>query len=220
MKAFLPATLRQALIGFALVVVSLPLLFLLHRTFNLGNPPILGLIILALTVAIAMGIAGGVGVGIGLARGNWIMAALLGLGVGIAACTLVAPFYGGLILDNLTRQATGAVAGTVLGQDPQEFARERAQGVATDAVTAAREGRLKQEIARLQEQAKNAVTPQARAQIQQKIKDASAQLVATGKDKSISLVKSGAAQLSAFALLIWALLGPPLGAAWECRKAK
>ncbi len=214
MHAFLPAPLRQALIGLALVVISLPLLFLLHRTFSLGNPPVFGLIVLALTVSVAIGL------GIGKARGNWIVAALLGLGVGIAACTVVAPLYGGLILDSLTRQATGAVAGTVLGQDPQQFARERAKGVATDAVTAAREGRLREEIARLQAQAKNAVTPQTRAQIEQKIKDASAQLVATGKDKSISLVKSGAAQLSAFSLLIWALIGPPIGAAWECRKAK
>lgn len=220
MHAFLPAPLRQALIGLALVVISLPLLFLLHRTFSLGNPPVFGLIVLALTVSVAMAIAGGIGLGIGKARGNWVVAALLGLGVGIAACTLVAPLYGGLILDSLTRQATGAVAGTVLGQDPQQFARERAKGVATDAVTAAREGRLREEIARLQAQAKNAVTPQARAQIEQKVKDTSAQLVATGKDKSISLVKSGAAQLSAFSLLIWALIGPPIGAAWECRKAK
>ena len=220
MRNFLPAVMRQALIGLALVVISLPLLFLLHRTFSLGNPPIFGLIVLALTVIVAMAIAGGVGIGVGTGRGNWVVAALLGLGVGIAACTLVAPLYGGLIVDSLTRQATGAIAGTVLGQDPQDFARERAQGVATDAVTAAREGRLREEISRLQDQAKNAVTPQARAQIQQKIKDASARLVTTGKDKSISLVKSGAAQLSAFSLLIWALLGPPIGAAWECRKVK
>ena len=215
MKEFLPATLRQALIGLALVVVSLPLLFLLHRFFKLGNPPVFGLVVLALTVVIAMGMAGAIGVAVGRARGNWIVAALLGLGVGIAACTLVAPLYGGLILDNLTRQAAGAVIG--LDVSPEEFARERATGVATDALTAAREGRLREELARLREQAKNA-TPQTRAQIQEKIKEVSAQLVQTGKDKSVSLIKSGAAQLSAFALLVWALLGPPIGAAWECRK--
>lgn len=218
MKTFLPATLRQALIGLALVVVSLPVLFLLHRTLKLGNPPVFGLIVLAVTVVVAMAIGGAVGVGVGSARGNWIVAALLGLGVGIAACTLVAPLYGGLILDNLTREATGAVLG--LEGTPEEFARERAKGVATDALTAAREGRLRQELGRLQEQAKSAVTPAAREQIQEKIKEVSRQLVQNGKDKGVSLIKSGAAQLSAFALLIWALFGPPIGAAWECRKAR
>ena len=218
MRTFLPAILRQALIGLALVTVSLPLLFVLHRAFDLGAPPVFGLIVLALTVVVAMAVGGAIGAGVGAARGNWIVAALLGLGVGLGACTFVAPLYGGLILDDLTRRAAGAVLG--LEVSPEAFARERATGVASDALTAAREGRLRQEISRLQEQAKNAVTPQARAQIQEKIQGVSAQLFQNGKAKSVSLIKAGAAQLSAFALLIWALFGPAMGAALECRKAK
>lgn len=204
------------LIGSALVVVSLPLLFLLHRSFGLGNPPIFGLILLASTVAVAMAISGALGASVGRARGNWVVAALLGLVVGIAACAVVAPLYGGLIFDNLSREAAGAV----LGIDPETFAREKATGVAKETFNAAREGRLRDELAKLKEQAQNAATPQARAQAQQKIRDVSEDLLANGKTKGVSLFKSGVAQLSAFALLVWALLGAPVGAAWECRRAR
>ena len=211
---------RQGALGMALVVVSLPILLVVHRALNLGNPPLFGLSILALSVIVSMALAGAIGAGVGGARGNGIVAALLGLGLGIVVCAIVAPLYGGLIIDNLTRQATGAVAGTVLGQDPETFARERALGAGREALSAARQGRLRAELAKLQDQAKNAVTEQGRQQALQKAKAVAGELALTSKDKGIALLKSGVAQLSAFALLVWALIGPPVGAAWECNKAK
>ena len=208
------------MLGMALVTLSLPVLFLVHGALKLGKPPVFGLVVLALTVIVSMAIAGAIGAGVGKTSGNWIIAAVLGLVLGVLACGVVAPLYGGLILDHLTRQATGAVAGTVLGQDPQEFARNKAIGAGKEAFNATREGRLRAELARLQDQAKQAVSAQGRAQSLDKAKAVAAELAATGTDKGVALLKSGVAQLSAFTLLVWALIGPPLGAAWECRRFK
>ena len=208
------------MIGMALVVVSLPVLFLVHNALGLGQPPVFGLVVLALTVVISMALAGLIGALVGKAGGNLIVAALLGLVLGLAVCTVVAPLYGGLIVDNLTREATVAVGGTVLGQDPETLAREKAVEGAGQALTAAREGRLRQELANLRDRAQNATTPQARRQASERAQEIVKELANSGKETGISLLKSGVAQLSAFALLVWALIGPPLGAAWECRGAK
>ena len=204
----------------ALVVVSLPVLFLAHSAMGLGKPPAFGLIVLASTVVISMAIAGAIGAAVAKANGNVVVAGLLGLGLGFIVCTVVAPVYGGLIIDNLTREATSKVAGTVLGQDPETFAREKATQGAGQALTAAREGRLREELANLRDQAKNATTPTARKQAADRAKQIVTELAANGKETGVSLLKSGVAQLSAFTLLVWALVGPPLGAAWECRGAK
>ena len=208
------------MIGMALVVVSLPVLFLAHRMMDLGKPPVLGLVILALSVVISMAIAGAIGAAVARARGNLVVAGLLGLGVGFLVCTIVAPVYGGLIIDNITRQASMAVAGTVIGQDPETFAREKALGAGKGAFDAAREGRLRQELDNLKEQARNAATPEARRKASERAQQIVRELAANGKETGVSLLKSGVAQLSAFTLLVWALVGPPLGAAWECRKSK
>lgn len=204
----------------ALVAVSLPVLFLAHRMMDLGKPPIIGLVVLALSVVISMAIAGAIGAAVAKANGNLIVAALLGLGVGFLVCTVVAPVYGGLIIDNITRQATVAVAGTVIGQDPETFAREKALDVGKQTLTAAREGRLRAELDNLRVQAQNATTPAARAQASERAQAIVKELAANGKETGVSLLKSGVAQLSAFSLLVWALVGPPLGAAWECRRSK
>ena len=203
----------------ALVVVSLPVLFLAHRMMDLGKPPVLGLVILALTVVIAMGIAGAIGAAVAKSNGNLVVAGVLGLVLGLVICTVVAPLYGGLILDNLTHQATVAVAGTVIGQDPETFAREKAIDAGKQTFSAAREGRLREELDTLRAQAQNAATPTARKQASERAQQIVKELTANGKQTGISLLKSGVAQLSAFTLLVWALVGPPLGAAWECRKA-
>lgn len=203
----------------ALVVVSLPVLFLAHRMMDLGKPPVLGLVILALTVVIAMGIAGAVGAAVAKSNGNLVVAGVLGLVLGLVICTVVAPLYGGLILDNLTREATIAVGGTVLGTDPETFAREKAIGAGKEAFSAAREGHLREELDTLRAQAQNAATPTARKQASERAQQIVKELAAGGKETGVSLLKSGVAQLSAFTLLVWALVGPPLGAAWECRKA-
>ena len=201
-----------------LVVVSLPVLFLVHGALKLGKPPTFGLVLLALTVIVSMAIAGAIGAAVGRASGNWLVAVVLGLVLGVLACGVVAPLYGGLILDDLTRQAAGAVLG--IEGDPQAFARDKALGAGKEAFDAARQGRLRAELAKLQDQAKNAASAQGRKQALDKAKAVAAELAATGKEKSVSLLKSGVAQLSAFTLLVWALVGPPLGAAWECRRAK
>ncbi len=208
------------MIGMALVVVSLPVLFLAHNAMGLGKPPIFGLTILALTVVISMAIAGAIGAGVAKSGGNLVVAGVLGLVLGLVVCTVVAPVYGGIIIDNITREATGKVAGTVLGQDPETFAREKAIGAGKGALDAAREGRLRAELDNLKSQAQNATTPQARKQASERAQQIVKELANSGKETGVSLLKSGVAQLSAFALLVWALVGPPIGAAWECRKAK
>ena len=204
----------------ALVVVSLPVLFLAHSAMDLGKPPVFGLVLLALAVVISMALAGAIGAAVAKANGNLVVAGLLGLGVGFIVCTVVAPIYGGMIVDNLTRQATSKVAGTVLGQDPETFAREKAVDAGRGAFDAAREGRLRAELDNLRAQARNAATPQARRQAAERAQQIVKELASSGKETGVSLLKSGVAQLSAFALLVWALVGPPLGAAWECRRAK
>lgn len=208
------------MIGMALVVVSLPVLFLAHNAMGLGKPSVFGLVVLALTVVISMALAGAIGAAVAKSGGNLVVAGVLGLVLGLVVCTVVAPVYGGLIIDNLTREATGAVAGTVLGQDPETFAREKALDAGKQTLTAAREGRLRAELDNLRTQARNAATPTARKQAAERAQQIVRELATSGKETGISLLKSGVAQLSAFTLLVWALVGPPLGAAWECRRAK
>lgn len=208
------------MIGMALVVISLPILFLAHNAMGLGKPPLPGLILLSGSVVISMAIAGAIGAAMARANGNVVGAGLIGLALGFIVCTVVAPIYGGLIIDNLTRQATGAVAGTVLGQDPATFAREKAIDAGKQTLSAARAGRLRAELDNLRAQAQNATTPAARKQAADRAQQIVKELAAGGKATGVSLLKSGVAQLSAFSLLVWALVGPPLGAAWECRSAK
>ncbi len=203
----------------ALVVISLPVLFLAHNALGLGKPPVFGLTVLALSVVISMAIAGAIGAAVAKAGGNLVVAGVIGLVMGLVVCTVVAPIYGGIILDNITREATGAVAGTVIGQDPATFAREKALDAGKQTLSAAREGRLREELDNLRAQAQNATTPTARKQAAERAQQIVKELASSGKATGVSLIKSGVAQLSAFALLVWALVGPPLGAAWECRRA-
>ncbi|RYG56138.1 hypothetical protein EON80_29725, partial [bacterium] len=95
--------------GLVAVVVSLPLLLLVHRSLGLGNPPVSGLLLLGGTVVVCFALAAAIGASLGAARGNALVAALLGLVLGVAACFLVAPFYAGLVVEGLTRDATGLV---------------------------------------------------------------------------------------------------------------
>ena len=217
--SFLTPIFRQAMFGMALVVVSLPILFLAHNAMGLGKPPLPGLILLSATVVISMAIAGAIGAAIAKAKGDLVVAGVIGLVLGLIVCTVVAPVYGGIIIDNLTRQATVAVAGTVIGQDPETFAREKAIDAGKQTLSAARAGRLREELDNLRVEARNAATPTARKQASERAQQIVKELAANGKETGVSLLKSGVAQLSAFTLLVWALVGPPLGAAWECRKA-
>ena len=218
--SFLTPVFRQAAVGMALVVVSLPILFLAHRALDLGKPPAFGLVLLALTVVISMALAGAIGASVARAKGDLVVAGVLGLVLGLVVCTVVAPIYGGIILDNITRQAAVAVGGTVLGQDPETFAREKAVEAGKGALSSAREGRLRADLDALRAQARNATTPAARKQAADRAQQIVKELAANGQATGVSLLKSGVAQLSAFTLLVWALIGPPIGAAWECRRAK
>ena len=218
--SFSTAIFRQAMIGMVLVVISLPVLFLAHNAMGLGQPPLPGLILLSATVVISMALAGAIGAAMARANGNLVGAGLVGLALGFIVCTVIAPIYGGMIIDNLTRQATSKVAGTVLGQDPETFAREKALDAGKGALSAARAGRLREELNNLRAQARDAATPQARRQAADRARQIVKELASNGQATGVSLLKSGVAQLSAFTLLVWALVGPPLGAAWECRKFK
>ena len=169
-----------------------------------------------------MAIAGAIGAAVGKASGNLVIAGRCwGWCWDWPVCTVVAPLYGGLIIDNLTREATSKVAGTALGHRPGNFRaresdRRRGAGVkrrarrpfARRVGQPARSGR----VTRRRRRARRLASERA----QQIVKE----LADSGKETGVSLLKSGVAQLSAFTLLVWALVGPPLGAAWECRSAK
>ena len=150
----------------------------------------------------------------GESRSNPLLAGLVGLIIGGASCAIAAPLYGGMVVDGLTHDAMGLAWGEreriVAG------ARDAVSGGTSGTVEAVREGRGREELARLQEQARSATTAQGRQNAAQGAKSLAAQLT----PKGIALVKSSAARLSAFALLLWALVAPPLGAAFECRRAR
>ncbi len=218
MRHFTPAALRGFLIGFVLVLISLPVLFAIHGALRLGNPPVSGLVLLGLAVAFTVALATGAGALVGDSRGNPLVAALVGLGIGVAACAVAAPLYGGLVVDGLQRDATNLVWGerSRLTDAARGAVENTAFSGAGSAVQAAREGRLREEVAALQQKAKNATTPQARQNAAQEARKLAAEL----SPKGLAVLKSGAAKLSAFALLLWALVAPPLGAAWECKRAR
>lgn len=206
--------LGAVLVGVAAVVVSLPILFLVHRALGLGNPPITGLVILGGTVVICFALGGGVGASIGAARGNSLIAALLGLVIGGAACFIVAPFYGSLVVEGLSRDATGLVL-----SERSRF-ENAAKNAGSDTLAAAREGRLREQLAQYKEQAAKATTPEARANAAERARELGSQLATEGKTKGLALLKSGAARASSFSLLLWAIVVTPLVAAFACRQAR
>lgn len=215
------AVVRQTLCGLLAVLVSLPVLFALHRAFGLGSPPISGLLLLGGAVVLAFASAGLLGAMLGAARGTAGVAGLLGLGLGALLCFAVAPFYGSIVLDGVTRDATSMVwaeRGRVT-----DAARNAVSGRAENAISSARRGRaqeLRDQLSQAQRDANQATSPQSRQQAAQRARELTSQLAQEGKTKGIALVKSGAARLSAFALLFWVLIGPPFAAALECRRAR
>ncbi|RYX83896.1 hypothetical protein EON83_12200 [bacterium] len=212
------SVLMAVIYGLVAVVVSLPVLFWAHSSLGLGNPPVTGLLLLGGTVVISFALAGAIGASMGRARGNAFVAALLGLIVGGAACFIVAPFYGGLVVEGVSRDATGLVL------SERGRIEDAVRGAATtrgkEAFDSAREGRLQEQLSDYQKQAKEATTPQARSLAAQRARELATQLASQGKTKGVALIKSGAARTSAFALLLWALVGPPFVAALSCRQAK
>lgn len=88
---------RQSLLGALAVLVSLPLLWILHRSFGLGNPPLSGIVVLGLAVVASFALAGAVGVAVGQARGKGLVAALLGLLLGATVTAIAAPVYASMV---------------------------------------------------------------------------------------------------------------------------
>ena len=212
------AIVRQTVIGTLLVVVSLPFLWILHRTFGLGSPPVSGILTLGIAVILAFAGAGAIGASVGASRGNSLVAGLLSLLLGAFISAGAAPLYGGMIVDALTQET----AKTVWNE------RDRITGGATNALTsragetfdAARQGRLREQLSNLQNEAKSAVSPAARDSALQKAKNVAGELASLGKEKGVGLLKSGLARSSAFALLFWTILGAPLAGIFEAKRAR
>lgn len=205
---------RQTVIGTLLVLVSLPFLWVLHRTFGLGNPPTTGILTLGGAVILSFAGAGAIGAGVGASHGNAVLAGVLSLLLGGFISVGAAPLYGSMVVDDLTREAAGVVW--------QE--RERITGGAQNALTsragetldAARQGKLRQQIGQLQAEAKNAASPAARDAALQKANGIARQLLLLSK----GILKSGVARSSAFALLFWTVLGAPLAGMFEAKRAR
>ncbi len=216
--SFGAAIVRQSLLGTLAVLISLPLLWILHRSFGLGNPPLSGIVVLGLAVVASFALAGAVGVAVGQARGKGLVAALLGLLLGATVTAIAAPVYASMVVEGLAHDAMGAVWSErdKLTGGATEALTDRAQ----DTLSAAREGRLREQLSEFQREAQSATTPQARQSALEKASGIVAQLPAIGRDKTVSFVKSGVARLTAFALLFWAILGPPFAAAFESRRAR
>lgn len=194
---------RQSLIGALLVLVSLPLLWILHGAFKLGSPPLSGIIVLGGAVVISLAAAGISGTAIGESRGNAGIAALVGFVLGIVMVSISAPLYGSMVVDGLTHDATGMVWNE----------REKIIG-------AAREVNLREQLASLQRQAQQATDPQTRNAALARAKAIASQLAAQGGTRGLILLKSGIARSTALSLLFWAIIGPPLAAAFEASRAK
>lgn len=212
------ASVRQTFLGAILVLVSLPLLWILHRSFGLGSPPISGIFVLGGAVVLAFAGAGAIGASVGAARGNALVAGLLSLLLGGVISVGAAPLYGSMIVDALTHDAAGMVWAE----------RDRITGGASNALTgragetfdAARRGELRGQISRLRSEAQNAASSVSRDSALQKAKDAAGELASLGKEKSVDFIKSGVARSSAFALLIWTILGAPLAGIFEAKRAR
>ena len=211
MNNVVSAVLRGLALAMVLLIVSLPALFALHRAFDLPSPPAFGLLLLGGALAVSLAVSGGVGAVIGRVHGNAVLAALAGLAIGITVCVFAAPLYGGIVVEGISHDATGLM----LGEQGrlEDTVRSGATSRASDAVEAVRRGRLNEELSRLQAQARGATTKEARA----KAEDAAIQVAEQLTSRGVTTLEASAARLSAFGLLVWALVASPLFAAWECR---
>jgi hypothetical protein len=207
-----------AFYGLGVLVIALPLLFLVHRAFQLGNPPLEGVVVLGGSVVFCFVLAGAIGHSVGSGGGNPALAALLGLLLGIANGVVVAPLYAGMVVDGLTRDATGMV------WSEREGIESAVRGVASNqgaqAWNAVREGRLQQQLDEYKKQAAAATTPEGRAAALKKANELGAQTALIAKTKGIALLKMGIARTLAFALLLWAVVGSPIVAAISCKGAR
>jgi len=99
---------RATIAGVVAVSVSLPGLFWMHSHFGLGAPPISGVVTLGASVVASCIGAALLGWGIGQLMGrraSGTLAALAGFVWGITLCFSAASFYGGLLADEISRDA-------------------------------------------------------------------------------------------------------------------
>ncbi len=106
--SWLAPLVRAAIVALLAILVSLPLLFWLHSHFQLGKPPLNGIVVLSLGVMAAC--MGAALLGWGLARlggkrASGTLAALAGFVWGVALTFSLASFYGGMIAEDATRDA-------------------------------------------------------------------------------------------------------------------
>jgi hypothetical protein len=212
------AVVRQTLIGTVLVLVSLPFLWAMHRAFGLGNPPFSGILTLGGAVVLAFAGAGAIGAAVAASRGNTLLAGVLSLLLGGFISAGAAPLYGSILVDGLTHEAAGAVWAE----------RDRITGGASNALQsragqtfdAARQGRLRQQLSQLQNEAKTATSSVTRDAALQKARQVAGEIAVLGREKGVGLFKSGVARSSAFALLIWTIFGAPLAGIFEAKRAR
>lgn len=177
---------RATIAAIIAVSISLPGLFWLHSHFELGAPPTNGVVILAASVAAAC--IGAALLGWGLAQlmgrnARGTLAALAGLAWGVSVAFSAASFYGGLLADEISRDAamTALASRDQIAQSARETLEQARAGHASKAA-----------------------------------EDAGAQFT----NGAAEVALRGGAKLPAMSLLVWALLAPPLLAAWECRRAR
>jgi hypothetical protein len=106
--SYLSPLVRGAIVALLAVLVSLPLLFWIHSHFDLGKPPVSGIVLLSLGVMGACIGAAFLGWGIGRLMGrraSGTLAALAGFVWGAMITFSVASFYSGMITDEATRGA-------------------------------------------------------------------------------------------------------------------
>ena len=106
---------RQMVFGFAVVVLSVPLLWIVQRAIGLGTPPHGGVILVGASVVVAWASGGVLGMIIGAAtrarrfNGGLLIAILAGLVWGGALCGVVVPLYLESALEVMAREGAGQV---------------------------------------------------------------------------------------------------------------
>lgn len=170
------------------IALSLPVVRLIHDHFDLGVPPLNGVVILSFGVVAAFLGAGIGGAMLGLfakqTRGPLsLLAAFGGLMWGLATVLWLVPTYGGMVVDDIA--SSGA---SIVWRDRNDLIPR-----GKSAVEAFQKGQREQA-------ARTALSPYA--------------------DEAKAVAIKGVAKLPALSILGWALIGPPLLAAWECRGAR
>lgn len=180
---------RQTLFAIFLTAVSLPLVQAFHRRFDLGAPPLWGLVLLGVTLL--LGFAGAACIGVFVGQSNAfgyragrkvIIAALLASLWGLVLLGAAVPFYASTVVERLTNSGTSLI----WQERNQIWTRGR------DAWQRFNQGKG-EEVAR--------------------------QAAQETLDKSKSVAYTGLAALPALGILLWVLIGAPLIGAWECRRA-